>query len=637
MVRLLAVVLSLGLCSIAAAAPQVQLSAPATLRSDSSTTLRVEADQAVLDRLVVQADAGTVAAPRRDGTNLLVDFQPPQVAAARVVQLAVLLRGRCVARAAVQITAVPPVVAEQQSTGPFGLRGPSMVVLGVTTSATIRATSPRSIELAVNVGSLSVPARGSDGVWHATYTPPVQHFPQVAIVTVRDQAGQVDWLRIPLYGVGRVDTRTRPNSQITLAIAGMTFGPFRSNERGLATNSVIAPPGIRHGITRAMDSSGNGKDTPFDLGTPPFLRLASLCVGDSMRVFAVGPDGAATVEAPVLSVDHGALEPLMQRGPGQWQARWRPGPRDVSERPEARLGDERTKLCAVNAPADPPSRVELRVDHTSYIAGSGPIRLVATLVYPGPRPPLDVPVELHSDLGPVEIIRREGQVTSAILRPNDHFGSRMSAVITARVAAPLLSSSVEVALHPGPPAHLLVHGPTKKLDSDGTTSAPIIVTAEDAAGNPTKPNRLISSGDGQLSPGEKGVYLYSTPRGNQWTDRVTFRDPLTGASATLVVGLQRPVSRFLVAARVGYLTNFGKLSAPLIALDAAYRPSALRRRLSIGLEAGFYQAEVHGETSMVFIGIPLLARLGYSVPIGRAALYGGVGTPPASGRRARRR
>jgi|GEM_PF-3444708 len=633
MVRSLALAVLVSLSSVASAAPRVRVIAPDTLRSDSNTTLELQPADLPLEGLTVAANAGTAGKPRRDGDRLVVDYTPPHVAIDRTVELSVRSHGRTVGIGTMKINAVPPAIAEQWSKGPLGLRGPSMLILGAETPAVITLATNAHVELAVNVGSIAAPTRGSDGSWHAVYIPPTQRFPQVAIVTVLADNGAVDWLRIPLYGVGRVDTKTRPNSEITLAISGMTFGPFRTDARGAATNPVIAPPGIHHGITRTVDSAGNAKDTPFDLGTPPFLRLAGRCTGESIRLFVVGPDGAAAADAkPLLTVAHGALGALTPLGPGEWQARWLPGPTDVSDEVRARVDDVRSTVCTVSAPSDPPASLELRIggeprSRYDYVAGRGAFTITAVLGYRGPRPPQIVPVELSSELGPIEVTSR-GTTTIGVVHPQDHFAGRTTATIRARVPSSLLTASIEVTLRPGRVAHLALKGP-QSLETNGAT-VPISVAAEDAFGNTATVPKMVATADGRLAPSSSAGFTYSAPHTSRWSDHVTVRDPVTGTSATLVVGLHRPPTRFLIAARVGYLTNFGKISAPLVLVDAAYRLPWLRRRLSLGIEAGFYQGdrqEQHDDVrlALTFIGIPILARIGYTVPFGRVALYGGVG------------
>ena len=522
--------------------------------------------------------------------------------------------------------------AEQTSSGPLHLHGPSLLVLGVFTTAALTATSPSAVEFHASVGTVSAPVRGADQRWHATYTPPATRFPQVTIVSARNLAGDVDWIPIPLYGVGEVETHTRPNAEITLAIGGKTFGPFRTDGRGAARSPVIAPPGIDRGITRTVDASGAARETPFDLGTPPFSRLAALCTEGTVYVFAVASDGTPDPQLqPSLTVKHGALTVPQALGQGAWVAHWLAGPDDVAEDVLGRIGnDPAQRLCTVPAPSEPPSGLQLTVDRTRYRAGSGPVMVRAELTYRTRRPPLMVPVELSSDGGVIEADRRDGNAVLARFRPKDHFDGRTSVVIRARVEAPALTATVELTLAAGPISKLIAYGPGRLLES-GVTSAAVHVEAKDTWGNPADASAVVATTSGQvaasqLQPLGRATFAYVPLRTSRWTDRVTVRDPASGASASIIVALQRPPTRFLVAARLGYLTNFGKLSAPFVALDAGYRLPWLRRRLSIGLEAGFYDASYReANLSVVFLGIPVLARVGYSVPFGRAALYGGVG------------
>ena len=78
----------------------------------------------------------------------------------------------------------------QKSLGPLGLEGPERLVLGQDESAVVRyrANDGETIQLSVNVGSLSEPTANGRGEFEAIYTPPQTKFPQVAIVAAINEA-----------------------------------------------------------------------------------------------------------------------------------------------------------------------------------------------------------------------------------------------------------------------------------------------------------------------------------------------------------------------------------------------------------------------------------------------------------------
>src|SRR5262249_39232612 len=151
---------------------------------------------------------------------------------------------------------------------PFDLHGPDAITLGVDRSAEITFRAPaRAQPIArVNVGHLSPPQKGPEGTWHATYTPPEERFPQVAIIAVADQEeGAVDLLAIPLHGQAQIDAETEPNARVEVRVGDASFGPVRADSRGHARFVVITPPGTRTGRTVAVDAVGNAVEKPLDL------------------------------------------------------------------------------------------------------------------------------------------------------------------------------------------------------------------------------------------------------------------------------------------------------------------------------------------------------------------------------------
>ena len=83
-----------------------------------------------------------------------------------------------------------------------------------------------------------------------------------------------------------------------------------------------------------------------------------------------------------------------------------------------------------------------------------------------------------------------------------------------------------------------------------------------------------------------------------------------------------PGQRLRVNARLGYLTNLGKVSAFLVAGGAGYRLPWLDHGLVAGIEAGFYtsnktQRDDTGveDVTVAASAVPVLARLDYELPM----------------------
>ena len=631
-----------------AQALHLRLITPPTLRGDGSTaTLRLEVTPAAeadqLPEISLDVDAGRVGKTARVDGGFAIEYTPPQVAVDRDVHLAVVAGGSVVsAPVTVRIAAAGRTAGTQLSSGPLALAAPASLLLGVDATAILGAAGPRPLTFAANVGTLEAPTRGKDGRWHVVYTPPAQKFPQVAIIAATDGAGRVDWLRIPLYGVGRVETRTKPRSQITLTVADATFGPFRTDASGVATTPVVAPPGLHRGTTHAVDPLGNAKDSPFDLGTPPFSRLLAACDGDSVHLFVVDAAGApSTADEPlVLRASKGTLAAATRIGDGHFVARWTPGDADDAEvgaslTGEARPGQGSTSTCQLKRADDPPVAIALTVDRASFVAGSGALVVHAELRGAGTRPPRAIAIALTSDDGAVEDVVTEGRAIHARWRLPNELGGRATATLRARTIDPPLVAAVQVALMPGPIARLDIERPRGRLAA--ADRARLVVRAVDEWGNPAPTVHLVAVA------GEERVAVTPTGAGRAAIDyvapasvhggeeRVTVEDPPSGHSSAIVVRLAAAPSAVAVAARIGWLGNFGKISAPMLLVDGAWRPRFLHRRLSIGVEVGFYDSmhhdvDVASGSSVAFgvVGVPLAVRIGYALPLGAVSLYAGV-------------
>ncbi|HEY2747278.1 MAG TPA: hypothetical protein VGL86_21800 [Polyangia bacterium] len=641
---LIALVASLASSTAARAQVRVRLVTPPTLPGDGETAvqlgLRAEDGKALAD-FGLDVDAGTLGARHVVDGGVDFDWVPPRVGAPRDVHVGVMSGGALVSKpVTIAVTPPPRTIGQSGSGGALALRAPAMLVLGQDGTATVRLHASVAPALAVNVGTLSPPVADGAGAWRATYTPPTQRYPEVAIIAAA-AAGAVDALALPLYGVGRVETRTKPNARITLAFGDARFGPFRTDASGMAMTPVIAPPGVRRGSTLAVDSLGNEKETPFDLGTPPFSRLTALCVDDRVHVFVVDGAGAlAGDDAPELTASAGSLEAATRVGPGHFVARWQPDAAETAEVRAAIAGDAASHgSCRVRRPAEPPIALELEADRKDFVAGSGAIVVRARLRWADPRGGRAVPIALVADDGTVEADAPnagDGGVVTARWRPDDRFAGKKSATLRATTTTPSLSATLTIVLVAGPPARVTVARAPRWLVADGR-HARLEARVQDAFGNPARAEGLVADAHGApltVGAGDDGVATidYVTPsaaRGGD--DRVHVRDG-GGVEGAVVVRLEPPPRPLSLDARAGLIDNFGKIASAFVAADLDWRPRWLRRRLTIGLSAGVYpgssrQSDTTTSTSLSLsvTGVPVLARVGFVQPIGRFALGGGVG------------
>ncbi|MDB4970762.1 MAG: hypothetical protein JWN44_6451 [Myxococcales bacterium] len=641
-----------ALCGPAAAQAHVRLVTPPAIVGDGETraVLRLETagDANDLIDMTLDVDAGRIGARRVVVGAVEIDYVPPHVAAERDVHVAIAVDG-VVRSAPVAIRVSPPPRAATPRTlpGALGLTAPSALVLGQGGGTTLTLRSPGTPALSVNVGTLGTPVREGAGRWRVAYTPPAQRFPQVAVVAALGSDGTIDWLTVPLHGVGRVETRTKARAQITLSIGAMSFGPFRTDASGVASTPVVAPPGVHHGTTRAVDPLGNAKETPFDLGTPPFSRLLVMCAGDAVHVFVSDEHGAPSPADEKLDwrASDGTVSGPERLAAGHYRARWRP--RAGEDHAEVRVGLQGETAsqgrCSARVPEADPIGIALEIDRPSFVAGSGPLVVTARLRHPDARGGRAAAIVLTSDDGAietVEAVEAAGGVpgTTARWRLADQLAGRTHATVHARTTSPSLTAELTVPLAAGPVAHVRLARGRGALVADGKSRTRIAIAVEDAFGNPARAETLAAAAHDAALPvtvtadGSASVDYVAPPAGRAVDDQVTVRDPESGATASLAMRLQPPPRPFSLGARLGYLANFGKISAPLVLVDADWHPRWLRRRLALGLAAGFYQAShresdaaTSGSLTLTVTGLPILARLGYALPLGRFGLYAGAG------------
>lgn len=616
-------------CAVAHAGDvRLKLSAPGELVGDGHpVTLKVTVDPPQgLGALSLEADAGLVGASRQTSPGVYeIEFTPPRVAVAQDVHVIAVLPSRRSPPTAMRVLPAPLPAGELRSGGVLDLRGPARVLLGSSTPVTISLKkTPRPPALAVNVGKLETPQASGDR-WTVRWQPPKEKYPQVAVFGALDASGGSDWLAIPLYGMGRIEAKTKPGARVVVRVGEAEFGPFHADAAGEVVAAVIAPPGTSAGTSHAVDRVGNEKDSPIDLGTPPFSRVLAMCTPQLIDVFAVDPTGAPGDPAPLTATAGGAPVTLNRVAPGHARA-----PLPVATRPvEVRihLGRELQARCTVMPGAAPPRGLRVTLDKARWRAGDPPLEVRALLETGAGQ----AKIVLQPELGTVSDVAPFSDGVRARWHPPDKLDGHTTAHLSARVEGTELRGEAELALDAGPPARLAVEAP-KAVTGDGHATARLKVRAEDAFGNPaavTSPK--ADDGRAELRGVDAGVATldWRAPSISKAADAdVGVRDE-TGAAGSVRVHLRAPRRPFGLGLHLGYLTNFARLDAALITLDFAWRLPWLRRNLSIGATTGVYVASytVPGiePVDVGVTAVPLLARVDYQIPLGPLALFVGVG------------
>ena len=270
------------------AADALEFEGPTTALGDGKSAIHLalrlsSAAGAEPGNLEVTTSAGRLSRLRPAGAGRFeFDFIPPRVVEEiRVRVEAIQLRPRVTA-APLEITVTPSLGSVDQTAtgGPLDLRVPKRLILGHHTEAQVSLRSPDGVPIALTVsaGSITAPRLGADGVMRATYRPPEQRFPQVAILVAHSEdGGLLDWAPIQLVGRPLVSARSEPNTPVRVQVAGEEFGPVRTDARGKAELRVLVPPGVSKAQALARDTAGNVGAVPLKLGNPEFQRTFAVC------------------------------------------------------------------------------------------------------------------------------------------------------------------------------------------------------------------------------------------------------------------------------------------------------------------------------------------------------------------------
>jgi hypothetical protein len=127
------------------------------------------------------------------------------------------------------------------------------------------APADATIELWTSAGRLSEPRRQSAETFRATYFPPRERFPRVALLLATLRAGgarERGWLAIPLIASTPLAVQTKPRSQVELTIGSTVYGPVRADGSGQVRIPVKVPPGVSTARVRVRDPSATSTTPP---------------------------------------------------------------------------------------------------------------------------------------------------------------------------------------------------------------------------------------------------------------------------------------------------------------------------------------------------------------------------------------
>jgi hypothetical protein len=212
---------------------------------------------------------------------------------------------------------------------------PDPLLLGKNAQAEVRlsARDPSGrpmrapLRLGVSVGKVSPLTETGPGEYRATYTPPEERFPQVAILAAMSLADG-GFSAVPLKLAARVPVsgEAEPGASMQILVDGKPFGPEPVGADGKFTVAIVVPPGGR-AVGVSTDAAGNQRRREIDLALPSFPRLVLAAVPNELPAdgrahadvvaFAVDARGnPERVRAPAVSADAGTLSSPQARGDG---------------------------------------------------------------------------------------------------------------------------------------------------------------------------------------------------------------------------------------------------------------------------------------------------------------------------------
>jgi hypothetical protein len=476
------------------------------------------------------------------------------------------------------------------------------IVLGRTESATVvigvdepPGTAERPLRLAVNVGAFSEPVRIGPGKYRATYVPPPERYPQVALVAVWRETGpdaRIDFLRIPLFGTTTVPVHGKPGALVTISTPFQTFGPVPIDRKGSARVPIVVPPNVREVQVVVADRGGVATRKTVALEVPHYNRLTAALVP-----YAVLADGKDQVRLHVFyDLDGGGRAPekvTVRATAGAatfertMQGRYLYGYVAPAATAAAEVkfavtidGDTSARArAAVRVGLPPPSRVVVKPPSQPVAAGSQASQPVSVLVMSAEGLGLPAKVDVVANGVPLGTATSKGNGVYEIpFTPPAEYPA--GGVVLLRATAVddrgrSASGAAHFQLRAAPvPSTVVARFDPPLVPMDGHTRATLSLEVRDAAGNPLDGAQLVAvptAGEATALVARGGGRYEATyvapshaPSGDA-TLRVA--DAAAGYERRFPLPLRADTRRLLVGARAGWTTTFGELSGPRVGLD----------------------------------------------------------------------
>jgi len=189
---------------------------------------------------------------------------------------------------------------------------PSPIILGRTQVASLvlqldpaLAAAPGKLQVRASAGELGNPVDAGPGRVRMSYAPPPTKFPQIAVLAVwKETSGpaEVEFIRLPLYGVTKLEASSRPGAEVRARAGDETYGPAIAGKNGEAVIAVPIAPGTRDVVLLAK-VSGITTERTVEVETPPYNRLGAAATPSA---YPPGFDGVGRLD---VFYDAAAVDP----------------------------------------------------------------------------------------------------------------------------------------------------------------------------------------------------------------------------------------------------------------------------------------------------------------------------------------
>ena len=492
------------------------------------------------------------------------------------------------------------------------------------------------VTVTASVGDVSPVQPVGGGRFHATYRPPKEHYPLVALIEVQIEAkGKVtrQWASLPVRAGAVLKIETKRHATVNVDVGPLKYGPVRANGHGKVRLHAVVPPGVASATVHSVDDAGNSTDKEIPLHPRPYPRVraalsravASWIDRDpvEIEVFAVEPSGKPIDDPAKLrcQADQGEIGTPVKKAPGVFLFPYRaPG---VLKAPQDRIRvgpvDGDAAELQLNLRPGPAVKIAVALEPKTYLAGSGtPVRVITTVVdakgnrLAGAHPTLSV------DFG--RLVDSTGATTLTL---PDAFSGHSQVVV--RAAAGSSTGEAVVSLKPAPASKAELALIQQLVHAGRTLRGTLRL--HDRFGNPADDDQVVVAALGRsahLTPAPGGGYqveLASEKADAPGLTRLEVSEqqaPLTSADFGLLE-YQRPWGFSLGLALVGQ-SNLKHATAGVPRLELGLRLGHSEAQLIVQLEGRAYaqfQEQVSGvdETGKI-TGTAGAIGVRYSVPLG---------------------